>query len=72
MGTASLSASETNGESVLSQSFSTAWRNFLEKKGSGLTFPIRGIAPGPGFMEAHLKHIGRREDSRDYFEGEEI
>ena len=50
METASLSASETNGEFVLSQSFSTAWQNLLEKKGSGLTSLIREIALGHGVV----------------------
>jgi len=35
-------------------------------------FAALGIAPGPNFMEAHFKHVGRREDTRDYWEGEEL
>ena len=35
-------------------------------------FAAIAIAPGASFFQAHLKHIGRREDSRDYFEGEDL
>lgn len=28
------------------------------------------VAPGPDFMNAHLRVVGRVEDSRDYWEGE--
>lgn len=35
-------------------------------------FSAMAIAPGPDFFRAHLKVIGRREDSRDYWEGEEL
>ena len=33
-------------------------------------FAAMAIAPGPDFFNAHLKVVGRREDSRDYWEGE--
>ncbi len=35
-------------------------------------FAALGIAPGPSFFEAHIKHVGRRKDARDYWEGEEL
>ena len=35
-------------------------------------FAALGIAPGPSFFEAHIRHVGRREDARDYWEGEEL
>ncbi|MEO0912708.1 MAG: cupin domain-containing protein [Pseudomonadota bacterium] len=31
-----------------------------------------GIAPGQSFFDAHLKVVSRREDGRDYWEGEEL
>ena len=33
-------------------------------------FAAMAIAPGKDFMHAHLKVIARREDGRDYWEGE--
>ena len=33
-------------------------------------FAAMAIAPGPDFMHAHLKVVARREDGRDYWEGE--
>ncbi len=33
-------------------------------------FAAMAVAPGRDFMSAHLKFIGRTEDSRDYWEGE--
>ena len=33
-------------------------------------FAAIGIAPGPHFMEAHLRHVGRRENGLDYWDGE--
>ncbi|PRY26566.1 putative cupin superfamily protein [Aliiruegeria haliotis] len=33
-------------------------------------FAAIAVAPGADFMSAHLKHVGRREDGRDYWEGE--
>ncbi len=35
-------------------------------------FAALGIAPGPSFGAAHFKHVGRREDARDYWEGEDV
>lgn len=35
-------------------------------------YAAMAIAPGPDFFRAHLKVVGRREDSRDYWEGEEL
>jgi len=35
-------------------------------------FAALGIAPGPSFLEAHIKHIGKREDTRDYWDGERL
>jgi len=35
-------------------------------------FAALGIAPGPSFFEAHLRHVGRRADTRDYWEGEDL
>lgn len=35
-------------------------------------FAAMGIAPGPSFFEAHIKHVGRREDAHDYWEGEDL
>ncbi len=34
-------------------------------------FAAIAVAPGTDFMSAHLKHIGKREDGRDYWEGED-
>lgn len=34
-------------------------------------FLAMGIKPGSDFMNAYLKYIGRRENSLDYFDGEE-
>ena len=33
-------------------------------------FSAFAVAPGPDFMNAHLRFVGRREDSRNYWEGE--
>lgn len=33
-------------------------------------FAALAISPGSDFMHAHLRFVGRRDDSRDYFEGE--
>ncbi len=33
-------------------------------------FAAMSIWPGKSFFQAHLRHIGRREDTRDYWEGE--
>ncbi len=35
-------------------------------------FAAIGIRPGPGFFDAHLRFIGRKENSMEYFEGEEL
>ena len=35
-------------------------------------FGAFAVAPGKNFMSAHLKHIGKREDGRDYWEGEDL
>lgn len=35
-------------------------------------FAALGIAPGPSFVEAHIKHVGKREDAHDYWEGENL
>jgi uncharacterized cupin superfamily protein len=35
-------------------------------------FAAMGIAPGPSFRQAHIKHVGKREDARDYWEGEDV
>ena len=35
-------------------------------------FAALGIAPGPSFFEAHIKHVGKREDAHDYWEGEDL
>ncbi|MDJ0629835.1 MAG: cupin domain-containing protein [Rhodobacter sp.] len=35
-------------------------------------FAALGIAPGPSFFEAHMRHVGKREDAHDYWEGEEL
>ena len=35
-------------------------------------FAALAISPGPDFMQAHLRFIGRVEDSMGYFEGEEL
>ena len=35
-------------------------------------FATIAIAPGPSFFEAHLRHVGRRDQSLDYWEGEEL
>lgn len=35
-------------------------------------FAALGIAPGPSFFEAHIKHVGRREDALDYWDGEQL
>ncbi len=35
-------------------------------------FAALGIAPGPNLLEAHIKHIGRREDAHDYWDGEDL
>ena len=35
-------------------------------------FGAFAVAPGKGFMSAHLKFIGKREDGRDYWEGEDL
>lgn len=35
-------------------------------------FAALGIAPGPSFFEAHIKHVGKREDAHDYWEGETL
>jgi uncharacterized cupin superfamily protein len=35
-------------------------------------FGAFAVAPGENFMSAHLKHIGKREDAHDYWEGEEL
>ena len=35
-------------------------------------FGAFAVAPGENFMSAHLKHIGKREDERDYWEGEDL
>ena len=33
-------------------------------------FAAMAIAPGPDFMHAHLRVVARRQDGRDYWEGE--
>ena len=33
-------------------------------------FAAIGIFPGKSFMDAHLRHVGKREDGRDYWEDE--
>ena len=35
-------------------------------------FATIAIAPGPSFMEAHLRQVGRRDQALDYWEGEEL
>ncbi|MDF0599449.1 cupin domain-containing protein [Psychromarinibacter sp. C21-152] len=45
--------------------------DIMEYPDSG-KFAALAIAPGDSFMAAHLKHVGRREDAREYFEGEEL
>ncbi len=35
-------------------------------------FAALGIAPGRSFFEAHIKHIGKREDAHGYWDGEEL
>lgn len=35
-------------------------------------FAAIGIAPGASFFEAHIRHVGRRDDARGYWEGEEL
>ncbi len=35
-------------------------------------FAALGIAPGPSFLEAHIKHIGKREDALGYWDGERL
>ncbi len=35
-------------------------------------FAAIGIAPGPSFFEAHIKHIGKREDALGYWDGERL
>ncbi len=35
-------------------------------------FAAMAIAPGTNFFDAHLKFVGRAEESRDYWEGEEL
>ena len=33
-------------------------------------FAALAVAPGKDFLNAHLRHVGRREDCRGYWEGE--
>jgi len=35
-------------------------------------FAAIGIAPGASLLDAHIKHVGMREDGRDYWEGEDL
>ena len=35
-------------------------------------FAALGIAPGTSFFEAHIKHIGKREDALGYWDGERL
>ena len=35
-------------------------------------FAAIGIAPGLSFFEAHIKHIGKREDALGYWDGERL
>jgi uncharacterized cupin superfamily protein len=35
-------------------------------------FAALAIAPGASFMDAHLKFVGRAENSGDYWEGEDL
>jgi len=35
-------------------------------------FAAIGMAPGASFLDAHIKHVGIREDGRDYWEGEDL
>lgn len=35
-------------------------------------FAAMAVAPGRSFAEAHLKHVGRRDDAHDYWEGEDL
>ena len=35
-------------------------------------FAAMAVAPGPSFMEAHLRHVGRRDQALDYWDGEEL
>jgi len=35
-------------------------------------FAVLGIAPGPSYSEAHMKHVGRREDAHGYWDGEDL
>ena len=35
-------------------------------------FAALAVRPGPNFFRAHLRFIGRKEDSIDYFDGEEV
>ncbi len=35
-------------------------------------FAAMAIAPGQSFFDAHLKFIGRAEESKDYWDGEEL
>ncbi|MEM8787951.1 MAG: cupin domain-containing protein [Pseudomonadota bacterium] len=35
-------------------------------------FAAIGIAPGTSFMDAHLRVVAKREDGRDYWEGEAL
>lgn len=35
-------------------------------------FAALGIAPGSSFFDAHIKHVGKREDAREYWDGEEL
>lgn len=33
-------------------------------------FAAMAVWPGPSFFKAHLRHVGKAEDNRDYWEGE--
>lgn len=35
-------------------------------------FAALAIAPGTSFFDAHLRHVGRRDPSLDYWDGEEL
>jgi len=35
-------------------------------------FAAFAIAPGENFFTAHLRHVGKREDTRGYWDGEEL
>ena len=46
----------------------SVWLNRLGAQVTGISLPTE---PGPSFFDAHIRHVGKREDARDYWEGEE-